>query len=143
MGFEESTSAPGIHLSSVPADRVGIWASALCIVHCTITPVLLSYSAVFAHFLPSEEKVHRSLAVGIAAIGLLALLRGYRKHRRKRVWGFMGTGLGLIFAAAWWGDHLPSHWMEVVVNLLGSSFMILAHRTNHTFCRDCACAKSS
>lgn len=47
---------------SLRADRLGIVALTLCFVHCILTPVVLSFSAVWAHYLPSEEKVHRMLA---------------------------------------------------------------------------------
>ena len=122
------------------ADRVGVWASALCVVHCLLTPVLLSISAVFVHFIPSEERVHRSLAIFIALIGAVALVRGIRRHRKMRVLYLMAAGLACIFFAAYFGDRLPGHWAEVGVTFAGSILMITAHRLNHTFCKDCACA---
>jgi hypothetical protein len=122
---------------SMRADRLGIIASALCFVHCILTPVLLSMSAVWVHYLPSEEKFHRGLAVAVAAIGGFALVRGYRKYRRARVLLLMGCGLSSIFAGAYWGDHLPSHSAEVAVTMTGSCLMIAAHFINHTFCRNC------
>jgi hypothetical protein len=122
------------------ADHLGIWASALCVVHCLFTPVLLSFSAVFAHFLPSEEKTHRVLAIVVAALGASALIRGYRNHRRPHVLILMGIGLACIFSGAFWGDLLPAHWVEVFITFTGSAFMIAAHRINHTFCRDCRCS---
>jgi uncharacterized membrane protein YfcA len=126
---------------AMPADRLGIWASTLCIVHCIVTPVVLSLSVVSAHFLPSEERTHRTLALLIAVLGVLALTRGYRRHRRVRVVLFMGIGLAFIFTGAYWGDRLPSHGMEVVITFVGSCFMIAAHRLNHTFCNDCKCSR--
>jgi uncharacterized membrane protein YfcA len=121
-------------------DRVGVWASVLCVVHCLITPILLSISTVFVHFLPSEERTHRSLALIIALIGTIALIRGFRTHRRTRVIFLMAAGLACIFFAAFAGDSLPRHWLEVAITFLGSLLMISAHRLNHTFCKDCACA---
>jgi uncharacterized membrane protein YfcA len=126
---------------AMPADRLGIWASTLCIVHCIVTPVVLSLSVVSAHFLPSEERTHRTLALLIAVLGVLALTRGYRRHRQVRVVLFMAIGLAFIFAGAYWGDRLPSHGMEVVITFVGSCFMIAAHRLNHTFCNDCKCSR--
>lgn len=126
---------------TIPADRLGIWASTLCIVHCIVTPVVLSLSVVSAHFLPSEERTHRALALLIAMLGVLALIKGYRRHRRVRVVLFMAIGLSSIFAGAYWGDRLPSHGMEVVITFVGSCFMIAAHRVNHTFCNDCKCSR--
>ena len=137
-------SQPETSIDSQPAiwaDRVGIWASTLCVIHCLLTPVLLSMSAVVVDFLPSEEWVHRSLALFIALIGAIALLRGFRTHRRATVIGLMACGLACIFVGAYQGDRLPSHLAEVAVTFLGSALMISAHRLNHTFCKDCACSK--
>ena len=121
------------------SDRLGIYASALCVVHCLLTPVLLSLSAVAAHFLPSEEHTHRALAVGIALIGSFAVFRGLRKHRRRIVVWLMLVGLMLIAVAAFFGDSLPHHWIEVFITMCGSTCMIAAHRLNHTFCKQCSC----
>lgn len=126
---------------ALPVDQIGIWTSTLCVIHCLLTPIILSISTVSAHFLPSEEGTHRSLAVIIATIGALALVRGYRSHRSLRVLLVMITGLACIFAGAYWGDRLPSHRIEVLVTLIGSGFMITAHRMNHTFCRQCSCSR--
>ena len=124
-------------ISPFSADNLGIWASALCVVHCIVTPVLLSLSTVFAHFLPGEEKTHRTLAVGVAALGAIALIKGVGTHGRRRILGLMVLGLGFIFAGAFYGDLLPSHPYEVAVTMTGSALMIWAHRMNHTFCSDC------
>jgi MerC mercury resistance protein len=82
------------------------------------------------------------LAVAIALLGAIALIKGYRNHRSLRVLFLMVAGLAFIFGGAFWGDHLPSHGVEILVTLIGSGFMIAAHRTNHTFCRDCSCSHS-
>jgi uncharacterized membrane protein YfcA len=118
-------------------DRIGVFASAACFVHCLATPILLSLSSVTVHFLPSEESTHRVLAVSIAFVGAIAILTGYRRHRRPSVLVFLSAGLVLIFAGAFFGNYLPSHWIEVLITLLGSSCLIAAHRKNHTFCRNC------
>jgi hypothetical protein len=123
--------------SAFSADNLGVWASALCVGHCVATPVLISMSAVLAHFIPGEEKTHRTLAVGIAVLGAIALVKGFRTHGRRLILGLMGLGLGLIFCGAFYGDHLPSHGYEVAVTMAGSVLMICAHRMNHTFCEDC------
>jgi len=118
-------------------DRVGVWASALCFVHCVATPVVLSLSAVSAHFLPSEEHTHRVMAVLVTALGAAALVGGYRRHKRRSILVLMIAGLALIFTGAWFGDCLPNHWAEVGITLAGSCLMIAAHRRNHTFCQRC------
>ena len=125
------------------ADRLGVGASVLCVLHCLMTPVLLSFSAVFAHLLPGEEVTHRVLALTVASLGCFALLLGFRRHRRSRILWLMITGLACIFAAAWFGDSFPAHWHEVALTFVGSAFMIAAHRLNHTFCRNCECSSAA
>jgi len=140
MNSERSTQLIESHVATLPIDTLGIGASALCIVHCLLTPVLLSFSTLLAHVIPSEEGTHRSIAVIVALFGTIALVRGYRTHRRKRIPTLMASGLACIAFAACWGDHLPTHSTEVLITAVGSTFMICAHRLNHTFCKDCRCA---
>jgi peptidoglycan/LPS O-acetylase OafA/YrhL len=122
------------------ADHLGVWTSALCVIHCVFAPVLLSISATFAHLLPGDEKIHRRLAVLVALFGVIALIAGFRKHQRKIVILLMLGGMACIAGAAWFGDELPSHAYEVAITLTGSCLMIAAHRLNHTFCKSCECA---
>ncbi|WP_263379998.1 MerC domain-containing protein [Granulicella paludicola] len=122
------------------SDRLGIWASGLCVVHCVLTPVLLSMSAVLAHLLPSEEGTHRTLALLVSLLGCLALVKGFRAHGRRLIPCLMAAGLACIFFGAFAGDHLAAHWEEVAITCAGSALMIAAHRLNHTFCRRCSCA---
>ena len=118
-------------------DRVGIVASAACFVHCLLTPIILSLMSVYAHLLPSEEHIHRVLAVFVAVVGAMSLLLCYKRHRRQSVLVLMAVGLLAIFAGAFYGDRLHFHWLEVLVTLSGSVCLISAHRRNHTFCRSC------
>jgi hypothetical protein len=43
---------------AVPADQVGIWASSLCMIHCILTPVVLSISAVSVHSFRGANSSH-------------------------------------------------------------------------------------
>ena len=100
---EESKSGNLNRVLMLPADQIGIWASGFCMVHCLLTPIVLSLSAVSAHSLPSEERTHRVLALSIAFVGALALVKGYRNHRTKCVLLLMAIGLAFIFGGAWYG----------------------------------------
>jgi peptidoglycan/LPS O-acetylase OafA/YrhL len=119
------------------ADKLGMWTSALCVVHCILTPVLLSMSSVFAYLIPGEQRTHRTFAILVAALGAIALIQGFRTHGRRRILVLMALGLGFIFCGAYFSDRLPVHSYEVAITLAGSVLMITAHRMNHTFCRDC------
>src|ERR1700751_6175589 len=109
-------------------DRLGMVTSALCFIHCSADPVILSLSAVSSHFISSEEHTHRLLAVLVTIVGMAAISFGYRRHKRKRVLGTSTLVLGLICSGAYLGDLLPSHGGKVAVTLAGSFCMIFAHR---------------
>lgn len=126
------------------ADKVGIVASAVCVVHCVFTPLLISLSAVAAHLLPGEERTHRVMAAVVTLLGAVALVQGFRQHGRRRILVLMTLGLTCILTGACFSALLPSHLSEVLVTLTGSVLMITAHRMNHTFCRDChQCCQSA
>ena len=56
MLFRSLTDAPGSGSPNqgfaFPVDQIGVWTSTTCVIHCLLTPVVLSISAVSAHFLP-------------------------------------------------------------------------------------------
>jgi hypothetical protein len=89
------------------------------------------------HLLPGEETLHRSFSVVVALLGVLAVARGFRQHRKALVLFLTAAGIGTIAFTAWFGDLLPSHPWEIGVTLCGSALMIAAHRLNHTFCNAC------
>ena len=120
------------------ADKLGVWASVLCLVHCVVTPILLSLSVVFAQILPGDGRFHRPMAIGVAALGGVALVNGFRTHGRRRIVVLMAMGLALIFFGAFHGERLPLPRYEVLITLAGSLMMIAAHRMNHTFCQNCS-----
>ncbi|MEG9437337.1 MerC domain-containing protein [Edaphobacter sp. HDX4] len=120
-------------------DQLGIWASVVCVIHCIGTPVVLSVLPILAHYTPNEEKTHRLVALSITGVGGIALVRGLRIHGEWRVLWLMSAGLISVFTAAYLGDRLPSHNLEVLITIIGSTLMIAAHRLNHTFCHRCQC----
>ena len=68
-------------------DRLGILGSALCLIHCAVTPLFIGYlSAAGLGFLGSEI-VHKFLAAPLLVIALLAFWPGYRTHQNRTVIG--------------------------------------------------------
>ena len=118
-------------------DRVGVFASTACIVHCALIPVVISLAPSIAHFLPASESVHRILVFLLAAIGGLAFRSGFRIHRRKIVLFVMLCALASIAIGAFIGEAGASHPIEIGITTTGSILLICAHVMNRTFCRHC------
>jgi hypothetical protein len=73
-------------------DRIGIIASAACVVHCMLTPIFLL-------FLPALGKqwgdgiVHVILAIGVVPLAGLVIFRGYLRHQVRWVVGVGAAGM--------------------------------------------------
>lgn len=106
-------------------------------VHCAITPLVLALAPGLAHYVPGDESVHRILATIVLSVGMLALIRGYRVHRRSIVLFGFASGCALVVTGALAGQILGSHLAEVGVTVAGSLLMVTSHWKNRAFCNIC------
>ena len=122
---------------SISADFLGISASGLCMVHCALTPLLLSVAPGLMHYVPGSEMVHRILALIVLSCGSLAIVRGYQIHRKAIVLcGFL-VGLALVLAGTVAGEVFSSHLAEMYVTVCGSTCTVISHWKNRAFCVAC------
>tara|TARA_B110000908_G_C10231567_1_gene440886 strand:+ start:400 stop:807 length:408 start_codon:yes stop_codon:yes gene_type:complete len=81
------------------ADRIGIWASILCAIHCALTPVLLivlpTFGKAWAH-----PATHWGMAIIVIPIAVFMMLKGYRKHARKWIVVTGCVGIVLVVIGA-------------------------------------------
>ncbi|WP_413584284.1 MerC domain-containing protein [Bdellovibrio sp. HCB274] len=118
-------------------DRLGIYLSSLCAIHCLLTPVfLLALPALGEAF--ESSWVHLSMAAVILPIGLFAFWSGYKHHRQMKV-AAMGVG-GLLLVCA--GTVLHHELEEIfpmlphnTVTILGSILLVTAHFLNRRACQ--------
>lgn len=118
-------------------DKVGIFLSTLCAVHCLLTPFLILALPVMGEFFESEW-AHILLALFVVPVGLFAFFSGYRHHQQK---GVLALGVvGLLFITG--ASFLPHEMVEVaefdVVTISGSVLVLFAHILNR---RACLCHK--
>jgi len=122
------------------ADMVGMGLSGLCMVHCLVFPLLVSFAPAILRGLPGDDLTHRVLAIGIALAGGLAFRSGYKVHRRGGILALFLVGIALISAAAVLGEPVLSAYGETGITVCGSLLLITAHWRNRSFCRSCAVA---
>jgi hypothetical protein len=118
------------------ADVAGATASAVCMVHCLLTPVVLSLFPDIIPYLPGDASFHRLLAVSIVLFGFAGFVPGYMVHRRKPLLAAIAVGMGLILAVAWSGEGM-NRMLELVFSVGGSLLLVTAHLLNRSFCRQC------
>ncbi|WP_413581706.1 MerC domain-containing protein [Bdellovibrio sp. HCB288] len=118
-------------------DRLGIYLSSLCAIHCLLTPVFLLALPALGEVFESTW-VHMSMAAFILPIGLFAFWSGYKHHRQMKVVS-MGVG-GLLLVCI---GTLMHHELEEIlpqlphntVTILGSVLLVTAHFLNRKACQ--------
>lgn len=123
-------------------DLAGATASGICLIHCLLTPLLISLFPGILSYLPGETWFHRVLAGGIVLLGAAAFAPGYRLHRRKPLLALVGIGIALILVVAWFGESLPQP-LELPLSVSGSLMLVTAHLLNRSFCRQCRSCSDS
>lgn len=121
----------------VIADKAGICLSVICIVHCLLTPALLLALPAMQFFDWWHESLHITFAVIIPVLALAAFIPGYRLHREKRVFKIAAVGFVLVISAITIPHILGIEWLEAVLSVAGSIFLVRAHLLNRHLCTCC------
>jgi hypothetical protein len=107
-------------------DRVAIFVSGLCLVHCVATLLLVTLLASAGSFFLADPRIHEyGLAIAIA-LAATALLRGVLRHRRLLPISLGTIGLTLM-AAGLMVEHGVA---EAAATIVGVLFVATAHRLN-------------
>lgn len=106
-------------------DRLAIGLSALCLVHCVASVLLVAVLASVGGVLlnPAIHEVGLALAICLA---LLGLGRGFMSHRRARPVAIGATGIALMSAAFF----APHGMGEVAYTMCGVACVAAAHLMN-------------
>ncbi|MFT6793971.1 MAG: hypothetical protein ACJAR1_001972 [Rubritalea sp.] len=80
-------------------DRVGIFASILCAIHCALTPLLLILLPTFGKAW-SHPSTHWGMAIVVIPIAFFMLVKGYKRHAKKWIIFVGSIGILLIIIGA-------------------------------------------
>lgn len=110
-------------------DRVALAASALCLIDCTVLPLIAALAPVTGFAGLDHEVMHDLLSWVVVPLVSLALVLGYRRHRNARVLAAGALGLAMIV-----GGH---HMAQPLAPLVGAVLLFAAQRSGHA--HDGAC----
>lgn len=125
---EENSTQPNSLL-----DKVGVWLTSLCALHCLITPLLLPVLPLLASSFVAEHWFERLILTFSILVGFAALFIGFHKHHRK-IYPIYSLVLGGLL---YWNKEIFGHDFEPVVVTLGAIFIVVAHIANIRLCRQC------
>lgn len=110
-------------------------ASAVCAIHCIVSPILLVVISVYGLRARLNEDVEW-LLVGVSMmLGTVGLLPSYRRiHRQTTALTAFGCGSALILLGKL---IVPPGDIETVLVIIGALMIAAAHATNRFLCRTC------
>jgi hypothetical protein len=120
-------------------DLLGVSASTLCALHCGLVPLLLTATPLLAAGFLVEEEFEWIMIGSSVAIGLFALIRGYRFHHRQwtAFWCFF-AGVAVIVVARF--ILVES---ERLLLPAGAMLIAVAHIQNWRLCKECERCKDA
>ena len=89
-------------------DKLGVFLSSLCALHCLLTPFLL-VAAPFLGELFEQTWIHVILSLFVAPVGLYAFFSGYRHHKNKLLLAVGVLGVALVVGALLMGHDHSAH----------------------------------
>ena len=114
-------------------DKMGIVLSGLCLIDCVALPIL-SAAYTFADIL---EFFHVAIFFIVAPLGVIASIRGYRRHKKPWIVALILSGLSIMAVSALGHDlfhvHIGVFELHTLLSVLGSAVLITGHWNNLKF----------
>jgi hypothetical protein len=119
----------------LPAEKVGVFLSLLCAVHCLTLPLVLFAAPYLASSFAFSGKVEWFLVIASFGLALLLLWQDYRKHRKPMPLYFLGLAVAIKIIDSLVG--LKS--IEWLFGLTLGLFITLAYWFNYKHKTACTC----
>ncbi|RJG51378.1 MerC domain-containing protein [Motilimonas pumila] len=126
---------------STRLDKFAISLSGLCLAHCLLLPIALTFIPALTSLGLADERFHQLLLLFVIPTSLVALTLGCKKHQSKVPFAWGLAGLSLLIAGAVLGHDLGEI-AEKGLTFAGACIMAFSHFKNYRLCQkhdDCKC----
>ncbi|MEL0081867.1 MAG: MerC domain-containing protein [Gammaproteobacteria bacterium] len=117
------------------SDKSAVGLSLLCTIHCLAMPLALALLPSLAALPLADETFHYWMLFAVLPISAYALTVGCKKHQRYRLLLIGGSGLLIMFFAAFAGHDLLGETGEKTLTVIGALILALGHIWNHRLCQ--------
>ena len=114
-------------------DRIGMFSSAACAVHCAILPIVVSILPLVGLGFLADERVEFAFLTTSGMLGLASLCWGFKKHGKMHALGILAGGIGLMAV----GHMAEESSYGVLLAVLGGLSIAGSHILNHYLCNTC------
>lgn len=127
-------------------NNLAIGLSALCVVHCLASPLLIVLLPSLTALQLDNEAFHGWLLMAVIPSSLFSLLMGCKQHQFYRVLVIGFFGLLILISAVLVEGFQHGEVLEKVLTVIGACIMALGHYLNFRLCRHhnpCDCQTTS
>ena len=110
-------------------DMAGVVLSGICLVHCTLLPLLMALLPVLGAHYHGDERIHAAVTLAVVPVAILALALGFRRHGLAWIPALGLVGLAMILAAPVYHESLGEV-LEGAVTAVGGIALVAAHLWN-------------
>ena len=122
---------------NVILDRIGIWGSSLCALHCLLLPLLLPIAPLVASSIFAEVWFEKLILTFSILVGFAAMFVGFHKYHRQ-MYPLYSLVLGALI---YWNKDIFGHQYEPFTIAIGAFLIISAHLTIMRLCKNCTSCK--
>jgi len=121
-------------------DKFAILLSGVCLLHCLLTPTLITLLPVmYSANLVNDELFHQLLLWLVLPTSFIALFLGCRNHKQLAIVATGIVGISILVAVAVLGHELFSNIGEKIATSAGGLVLALSHFLNYRACQDDVC----
>ncbi len=114
-------------------DRLGIWASSLCALHCLLLPILIPLIPFVSASFFAEAWFERTILTLSMIVGFWALLSGFYRYHRQ-IYPLYSLVLGVLI---YWNKDMFGAAYEPFTITIGALLIVAAHVANLKLCQRC------
>lgn len=130
---EPMQEAAALQAKNLVLDRLGVWVSSLCALHCLLLPLLLPIAPLVASSVFAEQWFERMILSFSILVGFAALFVGFHKYHRQ-MYPLYSLVLGALI---YWNKNIFGHEYEPFTIAIGAVLIVAAHYTNMRLCKSC------
>ncbi len=125
-------------------DKIGIYASIICAIHCALLPLIIVFLPTFFVSLFINDFVEWTFLLITFLIGIVSLCFGYNKHKSYKVFPIISIGFIILLMSKILihnYKHNTPFYLNVIM-LVGGFIIALSHHINNRLCNTCVKCKN-
>lgn len=110
-------------------DRVGLWLSGVCVVHCLLTPIIVAVLPMGSSFLDLDTWTHWVLGLLLIPTVFIGVRSSIKNGRPARIRGYFFLGGLLVFLGLLAGEY-SGEFAESILTIIGGILLVIGHWQN-------------